>query len=359
MTFTSYQELLNINIFDNSLDNILIFISIIGLSALIKKTCSYFIRKQVLSFVKSTKHNIDDKIYLSLKKPISYLIYLSTFVFAFTFINLPLNINNFVHIIFKTFFIFIIFYSMHNLIHYFSDSFIKITSTLNKNMGKTINNILTSALKIIIFLIGTISILKEWGIDISGFIASLGLGGLAFALAAKDTASNIFGGILIFSDKPFFIGDWIKTPDVEGIIEEIGLRSTKIRTFAQAYVSIPNANLMNSAIINWTRMGKRRIKMNIGLTYDTNKSQMQTIIKEFKKLLQDDEDINNDTIFIHFSEFNDSSLDIFCYFFTNTTKWGKYMAVKERINFELMTIVEKHNASFAFPSTSLYVEKNV
>ena len=99
--------------------------------------------------------------------------------------------------------------------------------------------------------------LQEWGYNVSGFLASLGLVGMALALAAKDTAANLFGSLVIFIDKPFKVGEWIKTPDVEGIIETIGIRSTKIRTFAQAQVTVPNATLANSAILNWSRMGKK------------------------------------------------------------------------------------------------------
>lgn len=213
-------------------------------------------------------------------------------------------------------------------------------------------------LKIITVITVFIMLLQTWGYDIRGLLASLGLVGMALALAAKDSARHIFGSIMIFTDAPFKVGDWIKTPDVEGTIEDIGMRSTKVRTFAQALVSVPNGNLADSAILNWSKMDRRRIKMTLGLTYSTSSTQMQKILNEMRVLLKNDEDIHQQTIYIHFSEFADSSLGIFCYFFTKTTAWGEYMQVRERIYLEFMRIVEDNGASFAFPSQSIYIEEN-
>jgi MscS family membrane protein len=193
-------------------------------------------------------------------------------------------------------------------------------------------------------------------VQITPFLASLGLVGMAFALAAKDTTSNFFGSIVLFADKPFRIGDWIQTPEVEGTIEEIGVRSTRVRTFAQALVAVPNGQLADSAILNWSEMGKRRIKMTLGVPYSTTSTQLRQILKEIRELLKNDADVDKKTIFVYFTEFQDSALGIFCYFFTKTTDWGHYMEVRERLNLDIMEIVEKNGSSFAFPSQSLYIE---
>jgi len=188
-------------------------------------------------------------------------------------------------------------------------------------------------------------------------LASLGLIGMAFALAAKDTAANLFGSLVIFTDRPFKIGDWIKTPIVEGTIEEIGIRSTRVRTFAQALVTVPNAVLANSAILNWSRMGKRRIKMRIGLTYSTTRQKLQTILNDIRQMLKNHKDVHQGTIMIYFDKFEDSSLSIFCYFFTTTTVWEEYLKAREDINLKIMKIIEDNEAEFAFPSQSIYIEK--
>jgi MscS family membrane protein len=189
-------------------------------------------------------------------------------------------------------------------------------------------------------------------------LASLGLVGMAIALAAKDTVANLFGSLVIFSDKPFKIGDWIKTSNAEGIVEAVGIRSTKIRTFAQALISVPNASLANNEILNWSKMGKRRIKMDLGLTYGTTTKQMNAILRDIRDMLQDDIQVHQETIHIYFTDFNDSSLGIFCYFFTKSTNWAEYMRVREEINLKIMRIVEKNDSSFAFPTQSIYIENN-
>ncbi len=219
-------------------------------------------------------------------------------------------------------------------------------------------NLSKKFIKITISIIAVIFILAIWNYNVNGLIASLGLAGMAVALAAQDTTKNIFGALMIFGDMPFRVGDWVKTPEVEGYVEEIGMRSTKVRTFEDALVSIPNGVIANVAITNWSAMQKRRIKMTLGLTYATTPTQMKNILQEMRELLRNDVDIDQHTILINFSDYQDSSLGIFCYFFTKSTAWAEYLNVKERINLEFMRIVYDNGASFAFPSQSLYIEKN-
>lgn len=199
--------------------------------------------------------------------------------------------------------------------------------------------------------------MQEWGYDVKGFITGLGLGGLAFALAAQDTLSNIFAGVVIITDKPFSIGDWIKTPDVEGTVEDINFRNTRIRTFSQALVTVPNAKLTSSTITNWSKMGKRRVTFNLGVTYGTSREKLEICVKEIKNMLEKHPDIHKETINVTFDSFGSSSLDIFLYFFTNTTNWSEFMKIKEDVNFKILCILEKEDVSVAFPSRSIYIER--
>jgi len=255
-------------------------------------------------------------------------------------------------------FILVIFWGALNVLTNLSVNIHKITDKLGDKFSAEVLNFIIKSIRFFIFIIGFIVVLQEWGYNVSGFLASMGLIGMALALAAKDTAANLFGSLVIFIDKPFKVGDWIKTPQVEGTIETIGIRSTKVRTFAQALVTVPNATLANSAILNWSAMGKRRIKMNIGITYDTPGQTVENIIKDIKVMLENNEDIHQDTIHIYFSEFAASSLNIFCYYFTKTTNWGEFMRVRENTYLEIMKIVERNGTSFAFPTQTLHIEKN-
>lgn len=307
---------------------------------------------------KKTQTKIDDIIIKIIAKPMHLALKSIGAYLSFNLVALPNSAEQFIHHFLVSLILFSIFLFLYKAVGIISYSLSRLTDKLGKKISKEVINFIAKGIKVFVFMLGAMTILQQWGINVSGFVASLGLGGLAFALAAKDTAANLFGSLVIFIDKPFNIGDWVQTPDVEGTILEIGIRSTKVRTFAQAVVTVPNANLANAAIINWSRMGKRRIKSSLGLTYSTTPEQVTAILKDLKDYLIKNPDIDDETIFINFSGFGESTLDIFCYFFTKTTNWGEYMNIKEEVFLEFMRIItHKHKAEFAFPSRTLYLKK--
>jgi len=208
-----------------------------------------------------------------------------------------------------------------------------------------------------IFLVFTLILVlaQNMGYSISGLIASLGIGGLAIAMAAKDTIANIFGSIMILLDRPFTIGDWIKTKEFEGVVEEVGFRSTRIRTFAKTLVNVPNSQLANMVIDNIDAMPKRRVKMRIGITYDTTPEKMQQAITAIEKILKNHVGVDQVFSLVKFDTFEDSSLSIFLYYFTKSTHWDEYLQVRQEVNLEIMQALEKLKLEFAFPSRSLYL----
>jgi len=218
-------------------------------------------------------------------------------------------------------------------------------------------NFILKIIKILIGGIGLGAMLQVWGINVTALIASLGLGGLAFALAAKDTASNLFGSFAILADKSIRIGEWIKVDGIEGVVEDVGMRTTKIRTFEKSLITMPNQIVANHPIENYSRRGVRRFKMNIGLTYSTSGEQVKHIVHEIRYLLHNHENISQDeTILVNFDKFGDSALNIFVYAFTHTSNWKTYMDIRQEIQLRIMQIVEENGSSFAFPSQSVYVE---
>ncbi|MCK5109876.1 MAG: mechanosensitive ion channel family protein [Arcobacteraceae bacterium] len=316
------------------------------------------LRKAAYHFVQKTSNDYDDEVLEAIKKPVDFLFIVVGAKFAKLVLVLNADMSSMIDKIIGTGFIIVLFWAFVELLNYFAKHLDKITNKFGDKLSEEVANFILKSVRLFIIAIGISTILQEWGYNITGFLASLGLVGMAFALAAKDTAANLFGSLVIFTDKPFKVGDWIKTPDVEGTIELIGIRSSKVRTFAQAQVTVPNASLANSAILNWSRMGKRRIKMNIGLTYNTKGETVQKIVDDIKVMLEKHPDIHQDTIHVYFSAFGDSSLNIFCYYFTKTTAWGEFMKVRENTYLEIMKIVEKNGSSFAFPSQSIYIENN-
>jgi len=212
------------------------------------------------------------------------------------------------------------------------------------------------SLRAFIIFIAVLMTIQNLGYSISGLLASLGIGGLAVALAAKDTLSNIFGSLMIILDRPFHIGDWIKAGDLEGTVEEVGFRSTKIRTFAKTLISVPNSTLTNMAIDNFSRMPRRRIKLTVGVTYEATPQQMRDAVAGIRALLRNHPAIDQEFFLVNFTDFGASSLDIMVYCFTTTTVWGEYLAAREELCLQIMELLEGMGLEIAFPTRTLYVK---
>lgn len=210
--------------------------------------------------------------------------------------------------------------------------------------------------KLVILVVGLLLIIQNLGGEVGSLLAGLGIGGVAIALAAKDTISNLFGSIVIFVDRPFQVGDWVEIGEHEGTVEEVGLRVTRIRTFANSLITVPNSQLTTNAINNWSRMHKRRIKLTLGVTYDSRAEQIQAAVAAVREVLRSDERVAQDFMLVNFNNFGASSLEIFVYAFTSTTRWDEYMQIREELLLEFMRRFEALGLKFAFPSQSLYIE---
>lgn len=225
---------------------------------------------------------------------------------------------------------------------------IKVTVVLIPMMCKVV--------KFLIIAFTLIQIANVWGMDVNAFITGLGLSGVVVALAAKDYAANMMSGVIIFLDSPFNIGDWIRCGELEGIVEDISFRSTRIRTFDKVLISVPNSVLVNDPILNYNKRETRRVTMDIGVTYNTSIEQMHTCLENIRNMLESHDGVDNELINVCFSKFNESSLDISLYFFINKVDFNDYMNVKEDINFKIMKILKDAQVEVAFPSRSVYIE---
>ena len=194
-------------------------------------------------------------------------------------------------------------------------------------------------------------------VDITALIAGLGIGGIALALAAKDSLENFLGSVTIFFDQPFKMGDMVNFGGTTGVVEKVGFRSTRLRTLDKTYVTVPNRMITNTELDNFSERTQRRANFTVGLTYGTKEEQIRAITQELKDLLQE-HPLVDDGYEVRFKDFGASSLDIIVIYNVNTIEWSKYLEIREEINFKIMAIVEKNGSSFAFPSTSVYLEKN-
>ena len=201
-----------------------------------------------------------------------------------------------------------------------------------------------------------VAILEEWDFEVGTFITGLGIGGLAFALAAKDTLANAFGGAVLITEKPFTIGDWIVVDGVEGTVEDISFRSTKIRKFNKSVVTVPNSTVALSNIINYSKRDIRRVSYELKIKIDSPIESVKSVIKDIEEMLVKHTGIDNETIFVRFNKFGESSLNIFMYYFTNTSIWGEYLILTEDTNFKILEILAKNKVELAVPMQVIKVE---
>lgn len=232
----------------------------------------------------------------------------------------------------------------------------RISEKLSADKNKTAVSFITGLYKALVGIFATVIIISELGYDINGLLAGLGLGGLTFALAAQDMAGNLFGGMIIIFDKPFEVGDWINTAYGEGVVEDITFRYTKIRAFTDELIIVPNAKLSSDAVTNCTRMKMRRAKFSVGVCYSTPPEKLSAAVRDIKAALCECEGVVNGNYEVFLDEFAESSINIAVIFYTEKTDFHGHCAIKEKMNYSIMEILEKHGISMAFPSRSVYIE---
>ena len=218
--------------------------------------------------------------------------------------------------------------------------------------------LISRALKILVIVLGGVFILESLHYDVASLLAGLGIGGLAFALAAKDTIANLFGSITIFTSKPFHIGDWIAVAGVEGTVETVGFRSTRIRTFYNSLVSIPNSVVADSSIDNYGERRYRRIKLMLGVTYSTSADQIEAFVEGIKNLLRAHPGVRQDYFEVHFNTFSASSLDILLYAFFDVGSWTEELTSRHRLLLDIKRLAEALGIDFAFPTQTVHVEQS-
>lgn len=246
-------------------------------------------------------------------------------------------------------------WSIIRFIRQLERNFLNPELTSNKPNDPTTVVAIGRLIRIVIIITCVLFILQSLGYSISGLLAFGGVGGLAVGYAAKDMLANFFGGLMIYLDKPFRVGDWIRSPDknIEGYVEYIGWRQTRIKTFEKRPLYVPNATFASISVENPSRMENRRIKETVGLRYQDG-HQVEAIVGEIRQYLQDNNEIAKDKIvLVSFNAFGASSLDIFIYCFTCTTGWAEYLRVKQDVLLRIMDIIHSYNADIAFPTQTL------
>lgn len=247
------------------------------------------------------------------------------------------------------------------LVRFFHQNFVTLANTNGKQANIATADAIGKLLRASILITAGLVALQTLGFSISGILAFGGIGGLALGFAAKDLLANFFGGLMLYLDRPFTVGDWVRSPDreIEGTVEFIGWRLTRIRSFDMRPIYIPNGVFSTMAIINPSRMTHRQIYETIGIRYcDAN--QMASIVAEVKKMLGTHPEIDHDkTLIVNFNAFAPSSLDFFIYTYTRTTEWVRFHEIKQDVLLKVNDIISNHGAEIAFPTSTMHLPESV
>jgi len=322
--------------------DIIVALIIILLFLLARNLFMRFIFNIIIRFANKKEMQLDKNILMAFHGPLKTLILVIGVYLSLVALPMSDGFYLLLYPIHRSLIIFLVAWGLYNLTR--SNTIKEISEKYA--VDKILIDFFMRVLRVLLVILAAVMTVQTWGYNVEGFLAGLGLGGLAFALAAQDTVANIFGGIMIIIDKPV-------------TVEEMTFRSTKVRTFANALVTVPNSVIANQALTNWTRMGKRRITFHLGVTYTTPIEKLKSCVERIRITLENHPDINKETIFVRFDRFSESSMDIFLYFFTDTTKWSEYLRTKEDINFTILEILNEESVSLAFPSRSIYLESTI
>jgi hypothetical protein len=233
----------------------------------------------------------------------------------------------------------------------------RLKDRMNPDVEDSMLKFILKAIRGLIYVIAGFMIITDLGFNLNGLVAGLGIGSVVITLAAQDTAKNLFGGLVIFLDKPFVVGDWIEVEDYEGTVEDITFRSTRVRTFENSVVNIPNAVIANDSIINWSRMEKRRNKVNLCLDLDTPLEKVQIVQKRIKELLIQHDDVIDDTIIVRFDNITDNGINLLVCSYTNSIDYASFLEEKEKINFKIMQILKEENVELAYDTKTIFVKQ--
>ena len=333
---------------------LLIFLFFLFLRGIFSK----FVIKRLENYVSKTTNNFDNSLVFSMEGPAKFFPIVLGFFVSTSYLTIESQAAEFLETINRSLITILIFWTFHQIIGPLS----VVIKSIGDLISRDLVNWIIKAIKVLIFILGVAAVLELWGIKIGPIIAGLGLFGVAVALGAQDLFKNLISGILVLVERRFQVGDWIFVEDViEGTVESIGFRSTVVRRFDKSLATIPNFQFAEKAVINNSQITNRRINWIIGLEYRTTSKQLSDIKNDIEEYIKKSEHFttSDKTILsVKIDQFAASSIDIKLICFTKTKHYLEWMKVKDILAIEIKNIVEKLKASFAFPSTSIYVEKN-
>ena len=339
-----------------NISEIVIALAIFTFFLFLRGVFSKFVVKKLENYVSKSTNSFDNSLVHSMEGPAKFFPIVLGFFVSTSYLTVDSGIVDTIN---RSLITILIFWTFHQVVGPFSSVIKSVGSLLSKDLI----NWIIKAIKVLILVLGFAAVLDLWGIKIGPIIAGLGLFGVAVALGAQDLFKNLISGILVLVERRFQVGDWIFVDGIiEGTVENIGFRSTVVRRFDKSLATIPNFQFAEKAVINNSLITNRRISWVIGLEYRTTSDQLTNIKNQIESFIKNNDNFSTSSsgtfLAVKIEQFAASSIDIRLICFTKTTAYLEWMNVKDVLAIEIKSIVEKNKASFAFPSTSIYVEKN-
>jgi MscS family membrane protein len=351
--------------FSNSVEDYLWFLLWMILALVFNKIISRYLSDLIFRVFEKSSEGVDKRVLFDLLyKPLSTLVLLVIFFFATSHINFPEELDynamgySFSSVFHRIFLLLVystIVWIAVKLVDFGGLILLKKAEKTESKQDDQLVAFATEFVKVLVTIFGVFIILGAvFKLDIGTLVAGLGIGGLALALAAKESLENLLASFTIFMDKPFVMGDLVQVGSIIGVVEKVGFRSTRIRTLEKSFLTIPNKKMVDTELDNLTLRTFRRSRFTIGITYQTSAEQIAAIVKDIQDFIDNHPNTNQEGR-VSFTDFGASSLDIMVQYFVDTMDWEIYLRVKQEINFKIMEIVKNHGSNFAYPTTTVYL----
>lgn len=332
------------------------FVSILLLIAA-RKLIKIPLFRRVRAWAKSTKTAVDTQLVNAIEPPLDVIWWVFTIYLSLKWMNWPEGWAQGTDLLFRLATIIAFGWAIFRASDLFQMMMGRLTSRTQTTFDDQLVPFFVQMFKLVVICITFVIILQEFGVNAAAIIGALGVGSLAVALAAESTFSNWFGALMLYTDQPFVVGDWIKTEDVEGIVEDIGMRSTEVRTFSKTVVSVPNSRIAAGFVENFSRMPKRRVYYHMTVDFESTPKMLGKAVKAIEDVLSTHEGVDHDEFVVRFSEIVQSGYNILVLYWTETTSFDEYMTIKQQVHLAILETLGAFGVKPALPRQVVRYEK--
>ncbi|WP_404423968.1 mechanosensitive ion channel family protein [Nibricoccus sp. IMCC34717] len=332
-----------------------ISIGILLVTFLLRRVVTQIVFSLLGRLASKTETTLDDKLFTALRSPCAALVVVIGGVGALKALKLTDSVDHTLGYTYSIAFSLVIFWILFAAFNTVLDHMHEVATQRQMGVAAFMPWI-KKTLIVVFVVIGALLTAQSLGADVKAFLAGLGIGGLAFALAAQDTIANVFGSVVVAIDQPFKIGETVQIGQHIGTVEDIGLRSTKIRTVARSQLTIPNKTVAAEAVTNLSRFTARRVEQTLGLTYATTADQMADVVDCIRGIITKDEGVDPASVIVQFSNFGASSLDIFVVYVIRNPDFAEHLRIKQRLNLAIMRAIETRDLTFAYPTQTVHLD---